>query len=108
VRVGEVDVVVRRGGGVCLAGFLGGGTSVTLDPMRGDLPSGVRLSFFASMLFGAPGFPLADVPLQELVAKVERGALPAAPAHVFRFDALADAHRLMESGDAQGKIVVIV
>jgi hypothetical protein len=35
-------------------------------------------------------------------------ARPAPPAHVFAFDEIVEAHRLMESGRALGKIVVVV
>ena len=60
------------------------------------------------MLFGAPGFALDDVPLQAIVDKVAAGALRAGPAHVFAFSERAAAHRLMESGEASGKIVVVM
>ena len=32
----------------------------------------------------------------------------AQPARVFRFEEIADAHRLMEAGQANGKLVVVV
>jgi hypothetical protein len=37
------------------------------------MPSGVYLTFFASFVFGTPGFPLSDVPLQDIAKKVEQG-----------------------------------
>jgi NADPH:quinone reductase-like Zn-dependent oxidoreductase len=94
---------VRYGGRVAMAGFLGGGRALEFDPLR-DLPSGVQLSFTASAFtFGGPDIPLSSIPFQELADKYA-----AAPAHVFAFDRIADAHRLMESGTGEGKIVVRV
>jgi hypothetical protein len=37
--------MVRRGGRVCLAGFLGGGEPIAFNPLL-QMPSGVDLSFF--------------------------------------------------------------
>jgi NADPH:quinone reductase-like Zn-dependent oxidoreductase len=100
--------MLRRGGSACLAGWLGG-----LDPI-GDfnpllrMASGVNLNFFGSFVFGTPGFPLSDVPLQEIAKQVADGSLDAKPARVFTFDQIREAHRAMESGAAGGKMVVIV
>jgi hypothetical protein len=71
------------------------------------MPSGVDLSFFGSFMLGTPAFPVTDVPLQEIVARVERGEYPAKPAKVFQFAPVPDAHRLMESNAAGAKIVVV-
>lgn len=100
--------MLRRGGTACLAGWLGG-----LDPIADFNPllqmsSGVNLTFFGSFVFGTEGFPLSDVPLQEIAAKVRDGRLDAAPSHVFSFDQIREAHRVMEAGDAGGKMVVVV
>ncbi|MGW6691538.1 zinc-binding dehydrogenase [Streptomyces sp. NPDC054961] len=100
---------VRPRGRVCQLGFLGG-----FDPVRdfnpiADLPTGVQLSFFGSaFVLGSPDFPLADVPLDAIYAKVESGALPAGPVRIFRFDEIVEAHRVMEAGEALGKMAVIV
>ena len=100
--------MARYGGRVAWAGFLGGGAALTLDPLV-DLPSGVHLSFFASaFVFGGPDLPLSAIPFQDFVARAESGLYRAAPAHVFDFDAIVEAHRLVESGQASGKIVVRV
>jgi NADPH2:quinone reductase len=73
--------LVRRGGRVCLAGFLGGLAPIRdFDPLL-QMPSGVHFSFFGSFVFGTPEFPLSDV---------------------------KEAHRLMETGAANGKMVVVV
>jgi len=55
-----------------------------------------------------PGFPLSDVPLQDIAAQVAAGQLEAAPSRVFSFDEIHEAHRVMESSGAGGKMVVIV
>jgi len=98
--------MARYRGRVAWAGFLGGGGPLALDPLR-DLPSGVQLSFFASaFLFGRAELPLSDIPLAELVARAEAGRLRPGPAHIFAFEEIVEAHRLLESGAARGKIVV--
>jgi NADPH:quinone reductase len=98
---------VRPTGGVCLVGFLGGlEPIIDFDPLM-DLPSGVRLTTFASaFVLGDEYFPATDVPLQEIVDKAGRGVFKAKPARVFKFDQIIDAHRLMEAGRANGKLVV--
>ena len=97
---------VRPDGRVCLAGFLGGGAPIAaFDPLA-HMPSGVHLSFFASFMFGTPPYPLSDVPLQALVDRVAAGSYKAKPVKVFRFEDIQAAHRLMESNQANGKIVV--
>jgi len=98
---------VRPTGGVCLVGFLGGLEPIAdFNPLV-DLPSGVRLTTFASaFVLGNEYFPTTDVPLQEIVDKASRGVYRAKPARVFQFDQIVDAHRLIEAGQANGKLVV--
>jgi len=96
----------RRGGQVCLVGFLGGGGPLTLEPVF-QMPSGVQLSAFASaVVTGSAEFPLSEIPFQDIVDRVASGAYRAKPAKVFRFEDIEAAHRLMESNEANGKIVV--
>lgn len=98
--------LLRRGGQVCLVGFLGGGGPLALEPVF-QIPSGRHLSVFASALVtGTPEFPLAEIPFQEIVAGVVAGTYQAKPARVFGFEDIREAHRLMESGEAGGKIVI--
>ncbi|MEU3405009.1 zinc-binding dehydrogenase [Streptomyces sp. NPDC006670] len=101
--------LVRPRGRVCQLGFLGGFEPVRdFDPIA-DLPSGVRLSFFGSaFVLGTPAFPLSDVPLDEICAKAASGALLARPKRVFGFDEIVEAHRVMEAGEALGKMVVVL
>jgi len=72
------------------------------------MASGVYLTFFGSFVFGTPGFPLSDVPLQEIATKVEQGRFNARPSRVFRFEDIREAHRAMETNEVPGKIVVKV
>jgi hypothetical protein len=97
--------MMRRGGLACLAGWLGGLAPITDFNPLAQMASGVYLTFFASFLFGKPGFPLSDVPLPAIAADVEAGRYNAKPSRVFRFEDIQDAHRGMESNEAKGKMV---
>ena len=99
--------MLRRGGRACLAGWLGGLAPIKdFDPLL-QMPSGVYLTFFGSFVFGTPGFPLSDVPLQEIAQQVAAGRLKAKPTRVFGFEEIHEAHRVMEAGEAGGKMVVV-
>src|SRR5437764_1003479 len=101
-------LATRMGGRVVHAGFLGGGDPVEgFDPFF-DLPNRVQLSFFASIHYGTPGYPLDEIPFQTIVERVESGEYKWAPAHVYSLDEIQEAHRLMDLGKANGKIVVTV
>jgi NADPH:quinone reductase len=108
-RIRDSLRLVRPRGRVGQIGFLGG-----LEPVEGfnpiaDLPSGVQLSFYGSaFVLGTKEFPLAEIPLNELIAKAESGLYQAKPARVFGFDEIVEAHRAMESGQAGGKMTVSV
>lgn len=98
----------KTGGRVCQAGFLGGLAAIDgFNPLT-QMPSGVQLSFFGSFTFGSKDFPLTDVPLQSIVTDVERGKLNGRPARVFPFDAIPQAHALMEKNQANGKLVALL
>jgi len=101
--------LVRPRGRVCQLGFLGG-----LEPVAGfnpiaDLPSGVQLSFYGSaFVLGTREFPLTEIPLTEMISKAEKGVYQARPARVFGFEDIVEAHTVMESGLAGGKMTVSV
>ena len=100
--------MLRRGGEACLVGFLGGGGPLSLEPVF-QMPSGVRFTVFASAIVtGNAEFPLSEIPFQDIVDRVASGVYRAKPAKVFRFEDIQAAHRLMESNEASGKIVVRV
>jgi NADPH2:quinone reductase len=99
--------MLRRGGRACLAGWLGGLAPIKdFNPLL-QMASGVYLTFFGSFVFGTPGFPLSDVPLQEIAQQVAAGRLKAKPARAFGFEEIHEAHRVMEANEAGGKMVVV-
>ncbi|KFY34459.1 hypothetical protein V494_06755 [Pseudogymnoascus sp. VKM F-4513 (FW-928)] len=100
--------ILRRGGHLCLAGFLGGLAPIPdFNPLL-QMPSGVHFSFFGSFVFGEPGFPLSDVPLQQIANEVAEGRYKAKPVRVFKFDEIAEAHIVMDESHPGGKMVVVV
>jgi len=72
------------------------------------MPSGADLSFFGSFVLGSADYPLSNIPMQRIVDSAATGTFKAKPAKVFPFEHLPDAHRLMESNQANGKIVVVM
>jgi NADPH:quinone reductase-like Zn-dependent oxidoreductase len=98
--------MLRRGGHACVVGFLGGGGPLALEPVF-QMPSGTHLSAFGSALVtGTEEFPLLEIPFQTIADRIAEGIYKAKPARIFRFEEIQDAHRLMESNEAGGKIVV--
>jgi NADPH:quinone reductase len=98
--------IPHRHGRVCLAGWLGG-----LEPVHDFNPllqmaSGIHFSLFGSFVFGTEEFPVSEVPLQEIVDRVAQGIYKAKPAAVFEFDQIREAQKLMETNQANGKIIV--
>jgi NADPH:quinone reductase-like Zn-dependent oxidoreductase len=100
--------MLRRGGRACLAGWLGGLAPIADFNPLAQMASGVFLTFFASFVFGKPGFPLSDVPLLAIAADVEAGRYKAKPTRVFPFEDIREAHRVMEANQARGKMVVVI
>jgi NADPH:quinone reductase len=100
--------MLRRGGRACLAGWLGGLAPIAdFNPLL-QMASGVYLTFFGSFVFGTPGFPLSDVPLQSIADDVAKGRLKAKPSRVFKFEDIREAHRIMEANEANSKMVVVL
>ena len=93
---------VSRKGIVCMAGILGG--KWTLDDFHpmGDIPTGVKLTSYSGE---AADLDQAD--LDRYMQLVESGQLDVVTGPVFGFDQLVEAHRLMDSNQAGGKIVVL-
>jgi NADPH:quinone reductase-like Zn-dependent oxidoreductase len=99
--------MLRRGGKACLAGWLGGLEPIAdFNPLL-QMTSGVYLTFFGSFVFGTPGFPLSDVPLQDIANQAAQGLLNVKPSRVLSFEDIHEAHRLMETNQAGGKLVVV-
>ncbi|MFL5664147.1 MAG: zinc-binding dehydrogenase [Ktedonobacteraceae bacterium] len=98
--------MARKGGRVCVAGFLGSSEPVAFDWLA-NMPFGVDFNAFASLLFGTKDFPHSDIPMQQIVDRVADGTYKAQPVKVFPFEGIPDAQRLMEANNANGKIVVV-
>jgi NADPH2:quinone reductase len=100
--------MLRVGGTACLAGWLGGLAPIgDFNPLA-RMASGVNFNFFASPVFGNPGFGVSGIPLSGIAQQIADGKLDAAPARVFSFGEIREAHRVAESGEAGGKIVVVM
>ncbi|PVH98068.1 alcohol dehydrogenase zinc-binding domain-containing protein [Periconia macrospinosa] len=102
----ESLALVRRGGRLCLAGFVGGVAPINFNPLL-QMVSGVHFSFFGSFVLGTEPFPLSEVPLQEILKMVASGELEVKPSRVFRFDEIQEAHEMMEANEANGKLVIL-
>ena len=100
--------MLRRGGRACSAGWLGGLAPIhDFNPLL-RMASGVYLTFFGSFVFGTPGFPLSDVPRATSPNKSRTATSTPGPARVFSFSDIREAHRVMEAGEAGGKMVVVL
>ncbi len=99
--------MVKKGGYVCNAGFLGGGEPIHFNPLT-DMPPGINLNFFASFMFGTRDFPLSRIPMQSFVEKSSAGIYKNKPVKVFNFEDIALAHEMMEKDTPCGKLVVQV
>lgn len=97
---------VRPFGAVSVMGLLGGGPVLEQLNLMQDLPAAVKLNFFGSALLGTPAMALKDSPLLWIAKEVEAGRMPSIRAKTFDFDQIPQAHRLIESNEAFGKLVV--
>lgn len=97
----------RTGGRMLQAGWLGGLAPLKdFNPMI-DMDSGVHFSLFHSKNLGSREFPMAGIPLQDIADKIEKGAWNAKPSHVFDVKDIVQAHTVLDSHDAGGKIVIV-
>lgn len=93
----------RPGGIVCMTGILGGQWSLDRFAPMEQIPTGVKLTSYSG---GSSDISQAE--LQHYVDLVERGELTLQLGPVLPFEALRDAHRLMDQGNAGGKMVIAV
>jgi NADPH:quinone reductase-like Zn-dependent oxidoreductase len=101
--------MARRGGRVCVVGLLDHVESIgNFNPMFQMPHTGVHFSSFVSWSFGTPECPLSDIPFQTIIDRVADGAYKAKPARVLRFEDIQEAHRLLETNEVGGKIVVSI
>jgi len=88
-------------GTVCFTGMLSDTWTIPDFYPIDYLPNGVRLT-----AYGGESSDLPAEALQRYVDLVEQGRLPLRIDRVFAFDEIAEAHRVMEAGEAVGKLVV--
>ena len=89
-------------GTVCMAGMVGDRWTLDdFEPMVA-IPSKARLTTYSG---GCADF--MATPLDELLTRVSQGSLPVSIGRVFAMEDIVEAHRLMEQGGANGKIVVM-
>jgi len=92
----------RRGGVVCMTGILGGSWTLEQFQPMSDIPTAVKLTSYS----GEAGDITTEV-LSSYIKKVESGELSIPRGPCFPFDALQQAHLLMDDNKANGKIVVV-
>lgn len=91
---------VRETGLVCMTGMVGDKWSLDhFSPME-SIPTAVGLTTYDG---GVKDF--MAMPLQALIDQIAAGEMQVHMARVFRLDEIVEAHRLMESSAASGKIV---
>ncbi len=88
-------------GTVCFTGMLSDAWTIPDFYPIGYLPNGVRLT-----AYGGESSDLPAEAFQRYVDLVAAGKLPIRIDRVFKLDEIAEAHRIMENGDAVGKLVV--
>jgi NADPH:quinone reductase-like Zn-dependent oxidoreductase len=93
---------LREPGTVCMAGMVGDRWSFDSFAPMDLIPTGRSLTTYSGDVED-----FMAMPLQELVDQVEAGTLPIVVGRVFEFDAIVEAHRVMESNSARGKLVVL-
>lgn len=92
---------MKRGGLVCFTGMLSENWSFTDFAPMDYIPSTVGLTTYDS-----GEVQVAASHFQNFLRQIERGEIRPEIARVFSLDEIIDAHRLMESNQAKGKIVI--
>lgn len=98
--------VLKPFGAVTVVGLLGGAPVLENFHLMQDLPNATRLSFFPSGLLGTAALPLADAPLKAIAEGIAAKRIPSLRVRTFDFGDVRQAHALMESDRALGKLVV--
>ncbi len=100
---------VKVNGSVCIVGFLGGLVPLESFMPLMQIPSSVKLTSFGSaFVFGNKDFPYSKIPLQKIITDIENKSLLNILAKTYAFNEITEAHRLMESNNVNGKIVVTI
>jgi NADPH:quinone reductase-like Zn-dependent oxidoreductase len=90
------------GGSVCMTGMVGNAWEFERFSPMGAIPTAVNLTTYAG---GAEDF--ISTPLQQVVDAVGVGTFTPPIGRTFIMDEIVEAHRVMESNSAGGKIVVL-
>jgi NADPH:quinone reductase-like Zn-dependent oxidoreductase len=92
----------KTGGSVCMTGIVGGKWTLdSFDPMQ-TIPTAVNLTVYA----GGPD-EFMETPMEEIARQVAEGSLHVQVGQIFKLDGIVEAHTLMESNKAGGKVVVL-
>ena len=90
------------GGSVCMTGMVGNAWEFERFSPMGAIPTAVNLTTYAG---GSEDF--VATPLQTVVDAVAKGTFSPPIGRVFQIDEIVEAHRVMETNAAGGKIVVL-
>ncbi len=94
---------LRQGGIACMTGMVGNSWAYDNFSPMDVIPTGSYLTTYA----GGPE-EFANTPLQSFVDDISAGDYQVRIGRVFQFDEIAEAHRVLENNEANGKIVVLV
>ncbi len=102
----DTSKTIKHWGRVCVVGILSGMPVLENFGLSSDLPNTVSISFFASGLFGSAELPLAESPIQWIIDQIEDNKIPSLVSRVYDFDQIQEAHKIIESDKALGKVVI--
>ncbi len=94
---------IRTGGILCMAGLLGGEWTIPGFTPGAAIPSTTKFTYFSSS-----ATPMRTEALRAYLRGLECGEYRMPLERVFPFDRIREAHSLMESDTAAGKIVIAV
>jgi NADPH:quinone reductase-like Zn-dependent oxidoreductase len=92
----------KPSGAVCMTGIVGNSWSLDQFAPMDFIPSGVYLT-----IYDGDDRDFMAMPLQELVDEIANRTFPLKIGRVFELNEIVEAHRLMESNNAGGKIVAL-
>jgi NADPH:quinone reductase-like Zn-dependent oxidoreductase len=85
-----------------MTGIVGNAWELARFAPMTDIPSTVNLTAYSGT-----ALDFMATPLQDLIEDIQGGRSTVPVARVFRLDQIVEAHRLMETNTAGGKIVVV-
>jgi NADPH:quinone reductase-like Zn-dependent oxidoreductase len=92
----------RAGGSVCMTGIVGNKWSFDSFTPMAAIPSAVNLTVYTG-----ENRNFMQMPLNDLIRQIAEGTLKVQVGKTFRLDQIVEAHQLMDSNKAGGKIVVL-